>query len=95
MISPDMSGSTTTDEGETIEVSVGVVSYCDRGKVSYQYSRNGRGYFMKNILSSLDPSGSVMCCPSTSISCSWVWMGVKLEYNLHGLRENTTSIPLV
>ena len=47
--SPDMSGSTTTDEGETIEVPVGVVSRCDRGKVSYQYYRNGRGYFMKNI----------------------------------------------
>ena len=48
-----MSGDTSTDEGETIEVSVDVVSCCVRGKVSYQYCRNGRGYFMKNILSSL------------------------------------------
>ena len=31
-----MSGSTSTDEGETIEVSVGVVSCCVRGKVSYR-----------------------------------------------------------
>ncbi len=33
--------------------------------LSYQYYRNGRGYFMKNILSSLDPPGSVLPCPST------------------------------
>ncbi len=67
---PDMSGTTSTGEGETIEVSVGVVSCCVRGKVPYQYCRNGRGYFMKNILSSLDPPGSVLSCPSTPISWS-------------------------
>ena len=38
--------------------------------LSYQYYRNGRGYFMKNILSSLDPPGSVLPCPSTPISWS-------------------------
>ena len=70
MLFPDMSGTTSTDEGETIEVSVGVVSCCDRGKVPYQYCRNGYGYFMKNILSSLDPPGSVLSWSSTPISCS-------------------------
>jgi hypothetical protein len=52
---PDMSGTTSTDEEETIDVSVGVVSYCARGNLPYQYYRNGYGYFMKNDLSSLDP----------------------------------------
>ena len=57
MLFPDMSGTTSTDEEETIDVSVGVVSCCVRGKLPYQYCRNGHGYFMKNILSSLDPPG--------------------------------------
>jgi hypothetical protein len=70
MLFPDMSGTTSTDEEEAIDVSVGVVSSCDRGKLPCQYYRNGYGYFMKNILSSLDPPGSVLPCPSTSISWS-------------------------
>ena len=70
MLFPDMSGTTSTDEEETIDVSVGVVSCCDRGKLPYQYYRNGYGYFMKNILSSLDPPGSVIPCSSTPISWS-------------------------
>jgi hypothetical protein len=70
MFFPDMSGTTSTDEEEAIDVSVGVVSYCDRGKLPYQYYRNGYGYFMKNILSSLDPPGSALSCPSTPISWS-------------------------
>jgi len=70
MLFPDMTGTTSTDEGETIDVSVGVVSYCARGKLPYQYCRNGYGYFMKNILSSIDTPGSVLPCPFTPISWS-------------------------
>jgi hypothetical protein len=70
MLFHDMSGTTSTDEEETIDVSVGVVSSSARGKLPYQYYRNGYGYFMKNILSSLDPPGSVLPCPSTPISWS-------------------------
>jgi len=70
-----MSGTTSTDEEETIDVSVGVVSCCARGKLPYQYRRNGHGYYMKNILSSLDPPCSVMPCPSTPIS----WISIVLE----------------
>jgi hypothetical protein len=44
MIFPDISGTTSTDEEETIEVSVGVVSCCVRGKVPYQYYRNSSGF---------------------------------------------------
>jgi hypothetical protein len=42
-------GTTSTDEEEIIDVSVGVVSCCVRGKLPYQYYRNGYGYFMKII----------------------------------------------
>ena len=73
---PDMSGTTSTDEEETIDVPVGVVSWCVRGKLPYQYYRNGYGYFMKNILSSLDPvlkflELSLSTMPPT---LSWVWV---------------------
>jgi hypothetical protein len=37
MIFPDMSGTTSTDEEGTIDVSVDVVSCCTRGKIPYQY----------------------------------------------------------
>ncbi len=50
MFFPDMSGSTSTDEEETIEVSVGVVSSCDRGKLPYQYNRNGYGSKKKPVV---------------------------------------------
>ena len=59
------------------------LSCCVRGKVSYQYYRKGRGYFMKNILSSLDPPGSVLSCPSTPISWSSnAWEGTPPPVNL-------------
>jgi hypothetical protein len=70
MLFPDMSGTTSPDEEETIDVSVGVASCCARGKLPYQYCRNGYGYFMKNILSSLDPAGYVLPCLFTPISWS-------------------------
>ena len=57
-----------------------VVCWCTMGKVSYQYYRKGRGYFMTNILSSLDPPGSVLPCPSTPISWSSIaWRGPLVE----------------
>jgi hypothetical protein len=70
-----MSGSTTTDEGETIEVSMGVVSSCSKGEVSYQYCKRGNGilhekYFV--IIRSSGFSARVLPCPSTPISSSSV-----------------------
>ena len=49
LISPDMSGSTLTDVWETTEVTVVVVSCCERGKVVYQCFKKDK--FLKNMLS--------------------------------------------
>jgi hypothetical protein len=43
VISPVMSASTTTDEGETTKEPLVVVSYCGGGKVVYQYCKKSWG----------------------------------------------------
>ena len=70
VLSPVISASTPTDEGETTEVPVVVVSCCGGGKVAYQYCKKDMGYFMKNMRSESDPPVSQLPCPSTPISCS-------------------------
>jgi hypothetical protein len=48
--------------------------------VSLVKERQGRGYFMKNMRLSLDPPGSRLSCPSTSISWRSIdWEGVNLS----------------
>jgi hypothetical protein len=41
--------STPTDEGETTEEPVVVVSFCGGGKVEYQCCKKDIGYFIKNM----------------------------------------------
>jgi hypothetical protein len=50
-----MSSSTPTDEGETTEEPVVVVSYCGGGKVVDQCCKKDIGYFIKNMRSETDP----------------------------------------
>jgi hypothetical protein len=68
LLLPVMSAYTPTDEGESSEEPVVVVSCCAGGKVPYQCCKKGIGYFIKNMRSESDPPVSRMPCPSTSIS---------------------------
>ncbi len=57
VLSPVMSVSTPTDEGETTEVPVVVVSYSSTGKDVYQYCKEMHGVFHEEYTVGIGSSG--------------------------------------